>query len=375
MDICPYTFDTRLSAGFASLCDRLYGSDRNWIQPPRHELLRPFAPSFSFYKSAGNAHCHFAAMRGGEVVGHLSALVNVDARGLDGRPAGYLGLFESVDDEEVVRALARRALDWLRRRGDVHSVLGPVNFDIWHGYRLKRSGFDRDTFLGEPHNPPYYSRLFEGAGLGVVKTWCSTNVDGRENLARTIAGREERYRQVLADGYRFVPFRAGSANDFHTLHAVLCESYGNFVGFTPIALDEFVQLYRAPLSALDTRFLTLVYDPHGEAAGFCLTYPDAAPALRAMHGRRHLYAKTKFLLHRRRARSIIFHSLGVTPAEMKKRNGLGSAIVFHTVRGVLDAGFDGLVAALMAEDSPARSFVGDNIHHADREYVLYGAPL
>jgi hypothetical protein len=60
---------------------------------------------------------------------------------------------------------------------------------------------------------------------------------------------------------------------------------------------------------------------------------------------------------------------------MEKRHGLGSAIVYHTVRAILDAGFDTLVGALLADDSPASTFVGDAIHHADREYALYGASL
>jgi hypothetical protein len=123
------------------------------------------------------------------------------------------------------------------------------------------------------------------------------------------------------------------------------------------------------LKSLDARFVNLVYDPGGNVAGFSVAYPDYSDALRTVATREGPPLKPKFSpgLNDR----VIFYMIGVTPEEVEKRHGLGSAMFYHTVRQILSAGFHTILFAIVADDSGVRRHLGDEMRFAQRAYTLY----
>jgi len=342
-EIRPYRFDARLSGGFVQLRADIYAADPSIVAGDAHRLLPRFDPTFAFYGRPGNRHCHFAALDGDRVIGHVSALVNGELADADGAPAGALGLFECVDDPSVARALLDAGLGWLGEQGRDALVLAPIDFDIWHGYRFRTRGFDRDAFPGEPCNPPSYPGFFESHGFRARERWESIEVNGGDVLRGLTEPCLARYEERLADGYSFEPMDA--ATDLRTLHALVMDSFAGFLGFTPLSFGEFEDLYGPLWCSIDLRLAGLVRDPEGVAVGFELAYPI---------GER-----------------VIFYMIGISRRELARRHGLGRAAVAAILGRILHAGYERVVFSLMSRTSFARAGLRPVESQAQTEHTLY----
>jgi len=371
MDIRSFTFDNDLTREFVAFCTRLYADEPGWIPPSRTAFAAQFAPEFPFYQKADNGHRHFVACRGRDVIGHVSAFLNNDMRDSDGRQIGCLGFFEVIEDYNVAAELLKNATDWLRKHDDITKIWGPVNFDIWHGYRFMRKGFELEPFLGEPFNKAYYPEFLERFGFAACKTWCSMEARSRNDLELIIAKSEPRYQQCLDSGYRIERIDAHNPSAMRLLYTLITGSYKGFLGITDIDFANFDRIFGSYLRVIDTRFVSLVYDPDNQPSGFAIAYPDPSSAVRAMNGRDNAYAKLQFALRRKQTKRVVFHTVGITPEEIEKHSGLGSALSYHGIRSALDAGFDRVLLALIGEDSLVRKIIGDSINEAEREYALY----
>jgi hypothetical protein len=370
MAIQSFEFDAALSAGFAVFCEDLYRGDSNWLPMPRAEFLSQFAPECSFYRRSGNRHLHFIATANGKMFGHVSALMNRDLKDRDGSPVGILGFFECIDDYAAAGELLARATEWLQKENDLYRIWAPVNFDIWHGYRLMTRGFTAKTFYGEPYNKIYYPGFFTRFGFSEKKTWDSLETGGRATLEKMIARLEPRYRSLLDKGYRFQPVDMSQANDLQQLYSALIRSYQVLLGATPFEFDSFERLLGRYLKAFAARFVNLVYDPAGNVAAFSVAYPDYSdvPGTGQSRGNQ---PQPEFRFRPSEADRVIFYMIGATPEEVEKRHGLGSATFHYTMRQILGSGFASVLFAIIADDSGVRKYLAEEMRRAQRTYALY----
>jgi hypothetical protein len=372
MAIASFTFDRRLADSFISFGYDVYEGDRRWIPPFRAELDRQLSPPFPFYLKAGSAHRHFLATAGDRVVGRVSAMVNPDLRDADGSVPGLVGFFECVEDRRVARDLLDAACSWLWQECGITRVRGPMNFDIWHGYRFMTRGFDKDPFWGEPYNKPYYSGFFEDAGFVRRQRWHSVEFEGRGLIESLMARGAESYEKLRQQGYLFESFDAGRfEQEMVRLHGLISKSFSGFLDFTPISAEEFLRLFGHSRPALVPRFVLFVNDEHGLPAGFAVALLELADAVRAMRGKMDLASRLKFVARRARARRVNFFAGGITPEEMTKRSGLGRAGFHYILRQILEEGYEHVLVTLISEDNRSNGFLGPLVNDYGREYALY----
>ena len=370
MTIQSFDYDAQLSAAFATFREDLYSGDSNWIPSSRRGFLAQFAPEYWFYRKPGNRHRHFIATANGNTAGHVSALVNRDLKDRDGTPVGSLGFFECVDDYAAAADLLEHATEWLGKQ-NIQRIWAPVNFDIWQGYRFMTNGFAEKTFYGEPYNKAYYPGFFSRFGFAVKKTWDSLERQGRGALEKIIAKFEPRYRRLLDEKYRFAAVDLSVASDLQQLHRVLVRSYSVMLGATPFEFDTFERLLGQFLKACAASFVYLAYDPGGNVAAFGVAYPDYTDALRARVSQGEQSVQRPIPSEPGKADRAILYMIGATPEEIQRRHGMGSAIYYYTMRQILNAGFDTLVVAIVADDSGARGFFGEEMRFVQRTYTLY----
>ncbi len=372
MAITPFTFDRGLAERFIRFGCDVYHGDARWIPPFRDELRRELSQDFPFYRRPGNAYRHFLATAGRRVVGRVSAMVNAEMALGDEGPPGLVGFFECVEDPAVGRDLLEAARSWLREARGVRRIIGPMNFDIWHGYRFMTQGFEREPFLGEPYNKPYYPGFFEAAGFGRKRRWHSVEVKGRGAIESLAAHGAEAHDRLRRQGYRFEGFdvsRFGA--EMLRLHGLITASFAGFPDFTPIPAEEFVEMFSASRPALDPRLILFVDDETGRPAGFAVALLELSWAVRAMNGKKGLLSRLRFFARRSGCRRVNFYAGGVTPEEMARKTGLGRAGFHHILRGILDLGYEEMLITLVAEDNRSNGFLGPWAGDYGREYALY----
>jgi len=146
---------------------RLFRGDPYWVPPLRMDVKALLSKKKNPFFQHAEAE-YFLARRDGQVVGRIAAILNRAHNDFHGDSAGFFGFFDAVDQQAVANALFDAAAAWLKPRG-LSVMRGPASFSTNDECGLLVDGFDTPPTLLNPHNPPYYVRLMEGAGFAKAK--------------------------------------------------------------------------------------------------------------------------------------------------------------------------------------------------------------
>src|SRR3954470_22260840 len=128
---------------------QIYRNDPAWVPPLLIErkafLDRKKHP---FYRHGDAAL--FLARRDGEIVGCIMASDDPNYNALHETNVGCFGLFESIDDVDVARALFDAAGEWLRQKGR-SEVLGPIDYSTNYNCALLIDGFQHPPMILTSH--------------------------------------------------------------------------------------------------------------------------------------------------------------------------------------------------------------------------------
>jgi GNAT superfamily N-acetyltransferase len=348
---------------FLALPVEVYRNDPRAIPTPKADVLAGLRrPDFIDAQRA-----FLAVAEDGPITRPVARIIarRSPLRDESGLPYGLLGFFEALPDcRDEVHALFAEAIAWLRETG-AGTIVGPMDGDTWHRYRLNVGPFDEPPFLLEPYNPPYYPDLWESAGFRVLESYASTWADTAA-VARRL---EPRHREALAAGYRLRPFTALLFEDelavIYELSRVVFAD--NFL-YSEISEDEFLSLYAGARPLIDPGLIWFARSPEGQDVGFLFAYPDHFQAVAAMRGRRDLAAKLRFLWHRRKADTVDVKTLGVLPEH--RRSGVGAALMYRVHVEALERGLHRANHCLFRDGNPSGGMAGEGAKLL-RRYCLY----
>ena len=252
---------------------------------------------------------------------------------------GLIGFFEAANEPEPVRDLLREAASWLRAQG-AKQVVGPMDGDTWHRYRVNAGPFDEPPFLLEPSNPPYYADLW--SPFAVIERYSSKRVDDVAPLVEQLAPMHER---AIKRGYRLRPFDVTRIEEELALVWKLSlEIFRGNAFYFDIPLDEFLKLYAGIERLLVPDLVLFAETARSEAVGFLFAYPDTNP------------------------RIVDYKTIGVLPSH--RRGYLGWALLHRAYASALAMGRPSANHCLMHESNASQSM--DAGHGTTfREYYLY----
>lgn len=235
---------------------------------------------------------------------------------------GILGLFEALDGHpEAVEKLFQEALRWLDRQ----TVVGPMDGDTWHRYRLNVGPFDELPFLFEPYNPPYYEALWTANGFSVLERYYSKRVDP----AAVVAFLEEK-RNVT--GYRLRSLdRSRLQDELRTVYELSRRIFDRNFLYSEISEEDFLRLYDGAERLIDPELVLFAHAPDGEAVGFLFAYPD-------------------------RGGAVDFKTLGVLPGH--RRSGVAAALFHEGHRRAVEKGYRVANHCLFKEGNPSGDLDG-----------------
>ncbi|MCP4660409.1 MAG: hypothetical protein GY856_33830 [bacterium] len=360
LSILDLTDDRPTPAPFFAVANEVYAGDPNYCAPFRDAVAA----------SIGRADFHhrqqvLIAVENGRPVARLIARLSPVLRDAEGRPFGLLAFFEACERPEAVATLFATAIAWLRDHG-AGAIVGPMDGDTWHSYRLNVGPYGERPFLMEPYQPPYYPALWEQNGFEVLEGYHSKRVN---DLAGVLPQLEPSYRRALAAGYRLE--RLGMKRfvaELERFHALSCEIFRHNFLYSEISRSDFVKLYSGARRLIDPDFVYFAVAPDGSDAGFLFAFPDRFRAVAAMHGRRGPLAALRFLAHRRRPDTVNLKSLGVVSPH--RRSGLAAALMYCGYRTAREKGYTRANLCLIKDDNPSGGLEG-GLGTLLRRYHLY----
>lgn len=151
---------------FLNVVDHIYRGDPRYVRPLDMEMKDRLSLKNPFFEHADGVI--FTAYRDGWCVGRVTAQIDREhlARYDDG--VGSFGFLDTVDDQEVARALLDKAGSWLRARG-MKRIRGPLSLSLNDEMGCLVDGFDTPPMIMMPHHRPYQGGLIEQAGFAKLK--------------------------------------------------------------------------------------------------------------------------------------------------------------------------------------------------------------
>jgi ribosomal protein S18 acetylase RimI-like enzyme len=285
------------------------------------------------------------AFSGERPVARLAARRAPALRDEQGKPCGLVGFFESLPGEpDAAGALFGAAAAFLRERG-CGAIVGPMESDTWHRYRLNLGPFAEPPFLMEPHNPDYYEALWQGAGWRPLAEYLSLRVEDPAELLRRLEPRGR-----LPTGFRLRRLsRLAFGRDLDAIHELSRRSFAQSLLYSEISRAEFRALYRGAAFVVDSDFVWFV-ERQGEPVAFLFALPDRQRAVAELRRRRGAAALWGFLRHRR-ARVLNVKTLAVLPEH--RRAGLAYALLREVYARAVARGYRACHHCLVRAGNPS----------------------
>jgi hypothetical protein len=302
----------RFQQQFLNLPWQFHKHDPNWIPPLRgvqRELVN-FKPH-PFYLNAEVQT--YVARRGAEVCGRIAAIDNFghNERYSDDR-VGFVGFFESIDDQQVANGLFLAAQEWFGKR-NIQRMRGPTNPSLNHECGLLIDGFDSPPTFMMTYNPRYYPKLWEVFGFEKTQDLLSFEGDHK-----TLANVEEKIYFTYEEAKRRFKLAIRPINkkrfleDVRIFMDIYNKSLVGTWGFVPIPDREIEHTSRA-LRRLIVPELALIAEIEGKPVGALFGLLDYNPRIKEIDGRLLPCGFMRLLGNRRAIKTLRMISTNVLP--------------------------------------------------------------
>lgn len=321
---------------FVKLAWTINRGDENWIPPLRQnvkELVGFRKHPFHDFATVRN----WLAWREGQAVGRITGIVNPTHNEKYGEKRGFIGFFESVNDQEVANGLFDAAWAWLQEQG-MTDMRGPINPSLNYEIGLLIDGFDTPPTFMMTHNLPYYEQLFDNYGFGKAQDayafWGHADMLATldKKLEFVINEATKRFDTKL----RFLDrsrFREEVQMFLHIYNASLEGTWG----FTPLSQGE-IEHMSAAMRHLVVPELTTVAEVDGRPVAAAFGMPDYNPRIKKIDGRLFPFGFIRLLTRRKKIKRVRLISTNVLPEY--QRWGLGVVILARLVPDALRWGIN-----------------------------------
>lgn len=324
-----------LRAGF-----ELFRGDPAWVAPLNMEFEKKLNPAkHPFYKHAEVAL--FTAWRDGKCVGRVSATVDRAWLDLWKDDTGHFGYFDTIDDEEVARALLSKAEEWLRSKG-MKRVNGPMSLNANQEIGLLVDGFEHPPSLDMAHSRRWQGALAEKCGYTKEKDlFCWQYAEGTGFNQRTLkawetikALPEVKLRTVNTSKLR---------EELDVIMDIYNDTWAGKWGYVPISKEE-LDLMASDLSIVLDPEVAFIAEIDGKPAGMCIMVPNLNEVIADLGGSLFPFGVFKLLWrtkvsHPVSTRLILLGVREEYRKNIKRYGGLSAAMYVEVAKRGLGKGY------------------------------------
>ena len=280
-------------AKFMAVPDMIYKDDPQWIKPLDKDILEIFDEKKNKTFRFGKIIRWVLTGKDGVLLGRIAAFVNKKYKNKgDEVPAGGIGFFECINNQEAANLLFEKAQKWLENEG-MGAMDGPINFgerDRWWG--LLTSGFTSPLY-GMNYNPPYYRELFEHYGFQVFYNQVCLGMHPKKKLDEKIW---QRHDAIAADpAYSACPISKNNLQKFATDFSIVYnKAWAGHGGLKELSKEQVLIMFKKMKPVMDERIIWFAYHAD-EPIGIFINLPDLNQWFKYLNGKFGLLQKLKFL--------------------------------------------------------------------------------
>ncbi|MBN2412163.1 hypothetical protein JXQ31_10770 [candidate division KSB1 bacterium] len=279
----------------------------------------------------------FMALRDDKIVGRCNAFINDNHNKHWNDKVGFLGQYESINDQNVADALLTAASEWIKFMG-MNTIRGPQNFPVNEATPgLLTEGFESRPVLYYHYNKPYYEQLLKNTGLEPIKRVLSWEAP----VMRPMEEKLERVAQKVIDRFK-VKIETWDERPLKVRRREMFEIYndawGDNFGFVPFTEEEFYSIVEDMQLVMDKKLFLFLY-VNGEAAAFFGGIPNVSERMVPINGFRRweLLRAAKMLLTKKKVKGFRLGYLGVK--KKFRRMGLDGVMLWKQKLYAQKAGY------------------------------------
>jgi GNAT superfamily N-acetyltransferase len=244
-------------------------------------------------------------------VRRIVAVIDRNHNALHGERIVFFGMYESVDDEAVARALLDAAAAWGRERG-LDTLRGPVNLSLNDECAFLYDGYDSPPAVMMPYNPRYYHGLMEACGLVKAKDLYAFFMDRGHVVEPKVQAAIDRTKAALP-GLVVRTFRKRSwREESEKIQAVYNQGWERNWGFVPWTETEMAAVVRKLKGLADMRLVVLA-ENEGRPVGFAFAMPNYNEILVKLKGRLFPLGIVRLVLGRKGIKGLRIIVFGIVP--------------------------------------------------------------
>lgn len=229
----------------------------------------------------------------------------------------------------------------LAKSNGASALIGPMEGDTWHAYRLISERGAQPPFLMEPNSADHDETAFRAAGFNVISSYFSASAPLSE-----LPGPKPKTTEVFT-----VETWDGTDPDalFTQVYHLSCAAFADNPFYKHIELKDFLAMYRPVVPLLKQDLILFARDTAGTLVGFLFGIPNYAEGPKPS--------------------SVILKTYA------SSQKGAGHWLSYQFYVNAKAMGFDTAIHALMHDDN--LSAVRSGLYGADvfRRYVLMGRTL
>ena len=357
------TFGEKLFDAFIDLPYQLYQNDPLWIPPLKHSQIALFHPDLNPFFQHAKVKYFVGLNQQQEVVGRIAAFIDNNRLDFLEKKIGCFGFYECINDQLLAKLLYQSAETFLKDEG-IKIIQGPMQFNIYTGYRFQVGGFDYAPFMGDVRNFPYYQTQCEQNGYHQEKKWESAHLT-KEIILDKMKLIKPAYELCLKLGFTFKSIKPEEMESFLPQFAPLAlEIFAENYGYSKITVEEFLHFFKPSLLLVTPGSFAAAYDKNGELAGFIYNYFDVADIFRKMQGD----ASKLSLMANRQFSHIILHTYGVSK-KYRAKLPVVYAVTYFSLKAMNMEEFQGTGLVALARCEIKKMY--DDYKKGDTFYAIY----
>ena len=348
----------------------LYKNNKYWVPPIIKDEVNNFDPKKNPVFENADAQ-FFVAIRNGEIVGRVAAIVNwfeVEKQQIKKMRFGW---FDVINDIEVSKVLLEKVKE-IGLENNLEYIEGPVGFNNLDKTGVLVEGFDHIGTMITWYNHPYYKEHLEALGFTKEKEY----LENKFKFKNVDAVYFDRVSRIIKKRFNLKALDFSKTKDIlpyvDEMFEVFDQAYAKLSTFVPISEAQIAFFKKKYISFINPEYIKFVVNEKHKVVAFAIVMPSFSEALQKAKGTLFPFGLFHLVKARKHSKDVTFYLIGVHPEYQNK--GVHAIIFDQYTKTFAPLGIENCIRTPELEDNDAIQKLWENFspetHKRRRTYRI-----